>query len=297
MIMNFSHHDALFKLFLGDITVAQDFLEIHLPPSLRRLCDFTTLKICPTSFVEDDLSYHTCDMLYSVDTAKGAGYIYCLIEHQSRPDKLMAFRLMRYSLAAMKQHIDQGFTQLPLVIPLLFYHGGNNYPYSTCWLDCLSQKELAKDIYFNPFLLVDVTAISDNEIMTHRRVALLELVQKHIRQRDMLALTDKIGTLMDQWPLPLEFRKGIMYYIAKAGDTNDVKRFMSKLSQRKSSYQEEMMSIAQKLEELGLQKGLQKGRQEGIYHVARQLLIEGVDRLLVKKYTGLSDEELNRLAH
>jgi predicted transposase YdaD len=28
-----SHHDALFKKFLGDINVARDFLDIHLPAS------------------------------------------------------------------------------------------------------------------------------------------------------------------------------------------------------------------------------------------------------------------------
>lgn len=35
----------------------------------------------------------------------------------------MAFRLMRYAIAAMQRHLDKGHTQLPLVIPLLFYHG------------------------------------------------------------------------------------------------------------------------------------------------------------------------------
>ncbi|VFT72861.1 putative YhgA-like transposase [Klebsiella aerogenes] len=32
----------------------------------------------------------------------------------------MAFRLMRYAIAAMQRHLDKGHTQLPLVIPLLF---------------------------------------------------------------------------------------------------------------------------------------------------------------------------------
>ncbi|WP_425393802.1 Rpn family recombination-promoting nuclease/putative transposase [Candidatus Arsenophonus triatominarum] len=30
-----SQHDSLFKKFLGDIAVARNFLQIHLPPHLR----------------------------------------------------------------------------------------------------------------------------------------------------------------------------------------------------------------------------------------------------------------------
>ncbi len=38
-------------------------------------------------------------------------------EHQSSADRHMAFRLMRYAIAAMQRHLDKGHTQLPLVIP------------------------------------------------------------------------------------------------------------------------------------------------------------------------------------
>lgn len=51
------------------------------------------------------------------------GYIYVVIEHQSKPEELMAFRMMRYSIAAMQNHLDAGYKELPLVIPMLFYHG------------------------------------------------------------------------------------------------------------------------------------------------------------------------------
>ncbi len=93
MIINHSHHDALFKLFFADIAVARDFFEIHLPLVLRQRCNFNTLALCAGSFVESNLRNHCSDMLYSVRTNQGSGYIYCLAEHQSSPQKLMAFRL------------------------------------------------------------------------------------------------------------------------------------------------------------------------------------------------------------
>ncbi len=36
----------------------------------------------------------------------------------------------------------------------------------------------------------------DDEIVQHRRVALLELIQKHIRQRDLMGLIDQLVVLL-----------------------------------------------------------------------------------------------------
>lgn len=82
------------------------------------MCDLTTLQLESGSFLEENLRTHFADVLYSLKTAEGEGYIYTLIEHQSSPDRHMAFRLMRY-IAAMQKHLDSRHEQLPL----LFSHG------------------------------------------------------------------------------------------------------------------------------------------------------------------------------
>lgn len=72
-----------------------------------------------------------------------------------------------------------------------FYHGVDSpYPYSLCWLDEFDDPETARQLYGAAFPLVDITVVSDDEVMQHRRMALLELVQKHIRERDLMVLVD-----------------------------------------------------------------------------------------------------------
>lgn len=47
----------------------------------------------------------------------------------------MAFRLLRYAVAAMQRHLDAGHKTLPLVIPVLFYQGKRSpYPWPMNWL-------------------------------------------------------------------------------------------------------------------------------------------------------------------
>ncbi|CRY41067.1 putative transposase [Yersinia enterocolitica] len=176
-------HDALFKNFMTQPATACDLLEFHLPPELRQLCDLSTLRLESGSFIENNLRACYSDVLYSLKTTAGDGYVYALIEHQSSPDKHMAFRMMRYAIAAMQSHLEAGNDQLPLVIPMLFYHGMvTPYPYPMSWLHAFNQPALAGRLYSRDFPLIDVTVIPDNEIMTHRRIALLELLQKHIRR-------------------------------------------------------------------------------------------------------------------
>ncbi|MEC5320394.1 Rpn family recombination-promoting nuclease/putative transposase [Brenneria populi subsp. brevivirga] len=302
-------HDAICKQFLGDIEVARDFLAIHLPPDIRGRCDFSTLQLESASFIDEDLRARVSDMLYSLRTTAGQGYIYCLIEHQSRPEKLMAFRLLRYCLAAMQQHLAQGHKQLPLVVPLLFYQGRRRpYPYSLRWLDGFADPSLAQRLYVRDFPLVDLTVIPDEEIKTHRRAALLELVQKHIRTRDMLELARDIGLLFERWQVPLTQKRALLFYIAQTGNTSRPADFIERVAAPLSTDREEIMTIAQQLEQIGFEKGIRSGMEKGIEQgieqgmkagarrIARRLLMSGMARKQIQHITQLSDEEMAQLS-
>lgn len=156
-------HDAVFKRFLRHPETANDFLMLYLPEAIRQRCDFATLRLQSASFIDEDLRAWYSDVLWSVRTTCGAGYIYVVIEHQSSPDNHMAFRLMRYAIAAMQRHLDAGHKTLPLVVPMLFYHGATSpYPFSLNWLDEFADPQLAKKLYGNQFPLIDVTVMPDD---------------------------------------------------------------------------------------------------------------------------------------
>lgn len=303
-------HDALFKQFLTHPETARDFLDVHLPPALRQACDLNTLRLESSSFIEEDLRAYYSDVLYSLKAGQGDGYIYALIEHQSSPDRHMGFRLMRYAIAAMQRHLDAGNDKLPLVIPILFYHGQvTPYPYPMNWLQEFSEPQLAGQLYGNDFPLVDVTVISDDEIMTHRRMAILELLQKHVRQRDLAELLEQLVTLLLAGYTNNEQLTSLINYMLQVGDTAAPENFIRELARRSPQHEEVLMTIAQKLEQKGIEKGRlegiqlgeAKGRQEGVLEgklqVARIMLANGIDRDSVMKMTGLTADDLAQIRH
>ncbi|MCU8386805.1 Rpn family recombination-promoting nuclease/putative transposase [Vibrio vulnificus] len=303
-----SIHDGLFKSFLTVPETAKDFLDIHLPLHIKEICNLDTLQLQPSSFLEEALIPYYSDVLYSMETESGIGYVYALIEHQSRPDKHMGFRMMRYAIAAMKQHLDAGNETLPLVVPLLFYHGRiSPYPYSSNWLDEFEHPEIAKALYSQDFPLVDVTVIPDDEIIQHKRVALLELVQKHVRQRDLLDFTETVVTLLLERLITASQLDSLVEYLLRVGETSNLEDLMRTLAKQVPEHEEKFMTVAEQLEargrEQGLQQGLQKGRQEGRQEgeqeakvaIAKKMLAAGLDKALISETTGLSEQELSVL--
>lgn len=66
------------------------------------------------------------------------------------------------------------------------------YLYSLRWLALFCQTEQATALYNRHFLLIDVTIIPVKEIMRHRSMAALTLLQKHNRQRDLRSLINRL---------------------------------------------------------------------------------------------------------
>lgn len=307
-------HDLAFRLFLADPATAKDFMQLHLPPELQAVCDFDTMTLESGSFVEEQLRPYFSDVLYSLKTSAGDGYLHVLIEHQSSPDTNMAFRLLRYAVAAMQRHLDAGHKQLPLVIPVLFYAGKRRpYPYSTRWLDNIALPGLAKKLYTEGFPLVDVTIIPDDTIMGHRSMAALTLLQKHIHRRELAELLDRLVVILLAEPLSEQQLVALINYMLQAGETSDAHRFVQELAQRVPQHEDKLMTIAQQLKqegiargieqgiaqgiEQGIEKGIEKGRTEAKLAVARKMLRNGFSPDIVMEMTGLSAAELASIHH
>ncbi|EDT7403112.1 Rpn family recombination-promoting nuclease/putative transposase, partial [Salmonella enterica subsp. enterica] len=81
--------------------------------------------------------------------------------------------------------------------------------------------------------------------------------------------------------------------------------FVRELAQRVPQHGDTLMTIAQQLEQKGIEKGraegLQLGEQRGIekgkLEVARTMLQNGIDRNTVMKMTGLTEDNLAQIRH
>lgn len=112
----------------------------------------------------------------------------------------------------------------------------------------------------------------------------------------MLELAQDIGLLFNLWALTPELRKALLTYIIQAGNTHSVSDFTRILTENLPQHQEEIMTIAQQLEQIGFNKGMEQGIKISAQQIAHQLLLKGIDSDTVQQITGLTQDEVEQLA-
>ena len=123
----------------------------------------------------------------------------------------------------------------------------------------------------------------------------MEIVQKHIRARDVLSLAHKIiATLQDQ-EITRDLYIDLLKYIISESDSPDFEGFFEILIKEAPQYKETTMNISERLQEKGFNAGMLQGKLEGKveakFAVARNLLkhhigLEIVDHALFSQPSG-----------
>ena len=160
---------------------------------------------------------------------------------------------------------------------------------------------------------MDITIVPDDEIMQHRRIALLELIQKHIRERDLIGLVDRITTLLVRGFTNDSQVQTLFNYLLQCGDTSRFTRFIEEIAERSPLQKERLMTIAERLRQEGHQIGWQEGKiegwqegkleglQEGMHEqaikIALRMLEQGFEREIVLATTQLTDADIPPNCH
>lgn len=313
-------HDALAKGFLSDPTVAREFLELYLSADVKGICNFDTLQIEPTSYIDEDLKMHCADITYRLELKDKTNfvYVYTLVEHQSTPVALMPFRILKYQVAIIQNHLTRYEHKnnkknpiLPLVVPIVFYNGTDSpYPCKVDIAEMFEHRDLFDKIQLGRFKLVDLTITNNEEILKHGKVAVLEMLAKHISVRDFSIVKDYIMSALvaghNDHLSELLFK--IAYaYLSTARENDELLELSDEIIKQLPNYKEIVMTHTETLLQKGIQQGMQQGRQEGrqegveegIYkagkEIAKNLLKSGVDINTIKNATYLSDAELAEL--
>ena len=289
-------HDSFFRASMQHIEVARDFLQAHIPHHIAKRLDFNSLKIEPNSYIDKDHREVISDILYSVSIDDRQGYIYTLVEHQATAQTLMPYRLMKYIFGIFDHHLktQKGKQKtLPIVLPLIVYNGKESpYPHSVNFYDYFAQPALAQKLMFNgPFKLVDLTTEPDERLRRHKQAAVMEILEKHIRTRDILPTLEflaKSGLLEKLQQLGAgEYLAFTLNYVLAKGEASNVNKVIELLADTLPN--EDIMTIAEKLEK--------RGAEQARLDMAKSLLTSGVSPEKIAQASGLSLSKIQTLKH
>jgi len=304
-----SPHDAFFCKMMSDQRVAKDFMLQYLPKRILEKVDLNTLKKIDSHFINKNLQRQTSDVLFSVFFGGSPGYIYVLVEHQSTPQKLMPFRIVSYQVEIIKKHLKRFRGDvLPVVYPIVFYNGEKPYSYSNDIFDLFgANKALAQQVMFQPFHLVDLTKIEDNDLRAHVWSGVMGLLMKHIRADDITevikVMLNELKRVIEQDPDGQTFDI-IMSYIFLRGRVKDIEQLKKVIVQKLPTGEPAMKTIAEQIidsyKDDYIREGMQRGMQQGVskrnIEIVKNLLKEKASHHFIAKVTGLSVLEVKAVA-
>ncbi len=266
--------DKFFKQSMRDKRVARGFFQQHLPLELKSLINFDTLKINHSSFIDEEFRHYESDLVYEVRTGdRRSGYLYLLLEKQSSIDRMMAFRVYRYSLLLLEHHRQKAGVrkdELPIIYPMVIYSGKAKWTAPQSIVDLFSDPELAKT-YWNKYQLIDLQRLNDSTLASNTWAGLMQISLKNQKVIELKSFLEQLFGLLEQvaYDDELDYAKLVMKYVFQGLEAKGREVFIEVAdAQRSNRLRGEAMTLAQEFEEygrqMGLAQGLQLGKQQGL---------------------------------
>ena len=123
--------DEAFKKIFQDREIFFEFLQMFLPDIVSKYSiTLDSLILENIEKISSSLRSKRADVIYRIKTKDLEAFIFVLLEHQSRKDYLMPFRMLEYTVAIWRHFIDEVGEKakrkqfkLPPVIPIVLYDG------------------------------------------------------------------------------------------------------------------------------------------------------------------------------
>ena len=285
------------------------------------------LIVSQNSFVTSELRYREADIVYKIRNKN----VVILIEHQTRVDYRMAYRILNYQIEIMRVNEVENPRKEDkecLVIPIVLYTGKEK------WTAKNYIKEIQERLYeekiikrgeielgtLGYYALVDVNNYTKEELLKEEGIlSKIMLIEKERNTKDLVRTMFEIKEKIQN-----DKNKEIVYTtmelaLNKKFGTKVARKIMEKIIGKESGDMlavEEMVLKENKMlrdegrkigisegkkigisegKKIGISEGKLIGIDEGIIRVAKEMLKNGVDDEYVEKYTHLSKEKIEKL--
>ena len=199
--------------------------------------------------------------------------------------------------------MDKEIGKLPIVIPLVVYHGKANWRIASSLGDMLNgYSEFPEDlkVYVPNFdyLLYDVTGYSDEEIkgMAQTKIGLTllrdifsaepeKLLESFYRSVEYLNELEDRQTGIEYFETMIRYLLGAKSKLTK----KDMKEMIERIGNIFPEGSELSMTLADILREEGMEKGVEKGMQKSLVEMANQGLIAKFKKVPTDISKGIED--------
>lgn len=282
-------HDKIFKEILDNKKEGVKLLNKYLDLKIEE----KDIEKYTRKFVLPELENRESDVIYKLKNEQ----IFFLIEHQTKVDYSMPFRMLEYIVEIMRSVVSREKMQnksekLPIVVPIVIYTGKENWKVPRLLQE--RQAYYGKTNLEFKYNLVDGSKISKEELMKENSILskaillekldnpeeILEIL-KEITKKDLDSDEKYFINLILKYLLPEKIRENEKVEILEnlKGKENDTM----------------FIDILRKYFDDKEKAAVQTAVNEGITNVVKEMLKNNADEEFIKKVTKISNQELKEI--
>ncbi len=300
-----NEHDKILRKSLDNKNEVAKFLNKTL--NLKKKIEANNLEKYNSSFVAKDLRNQESDVIYKIKDKD----VFFLIEHQTKIDYSMAFRILEYQISIIKSSINfkqvkrKGY-KYPTIISIVLHTGGEKWNGETNFQDIQEILEGYGNMGIGRYILVDVNDFSEEELLEEDTFLSKVMLIEKTRNTENLGIylqkiVEKMNNRKDIYTVEQrELLSTIIEMILRKKIGNDLSVKLIKELNKKED--EDMLAVLEMIdrenamiEARGVRKGTRLGARKKQIEIAKKMLKKNMPINEIAEITGLKEKEINNM--
>ncbi len=300
-------HDKIFRTVLDRKSDAIALIN----KALNTQLEVQDIEKYNSSFINKVFQNREADIVYKIKDRS----IFILIEHQTKVDYLMPYRILEYEVAIMQSAIDldkikNKESKIPLVISIVLYTGNKKWN-AKKYLEENQEKIEGIENGLGNYNLIDINELTEKDLLEDNSfISKMMLIEKSKNTENIVEILEKIvkitkeedkDTLRRIISIILEEKIGITKakeLIEKMeGDEGNMLAVVDMIRRENQMY----IEIGKKE---GKIEGKKEGKKEGVKQgelkekikIVTNMLKEKFNIETIQKITGINKEEIEKIA-
>ena len=294
-----NEHDKVFRTILSDKKEAVIFINKTLKLNLKE----DEIEKYKENYITENLINKETDIVYKIKNKN----VFILIEHQTKIDYSMPFRIMEYQFKITKSAVEIKKLKLkeykiPIVIPIVLYTGRKKWNVKEYIKDAQESFKQYNGEELGRYKLVDVNNFTEEELLKEKTfLSKAMLIERKSDDENIVNYLERtVNVLLNNNEFTQEQRNFlivILDLILRRKIKNDeiINKLIEKL---KNKEEKEMLAILDAIDEENeriLQQGIREGIRKTKISNAQKMKKANLDIKLIMEITGLSKKEIENL--
>ena len=304
-------HDNGYKFLLFSKKAFMELLRSFVKGGWAEQIDEASLVRVDKTFILPDFKNKESDVIYRARLKDKEVIFYVLLELQSSVDFLIPFRLLLYMIEIWRDIIknvprevaERKNFRLPVIVPIVLYNNKAKWSVPVNFKETLAASDLfGCQVVDFQYILINVHSYDEKQLLDlSSLISAVFLVDQAEDLEEIIEWLKKLTVTvkqLDEEDFAL-FKRWTERILTRNIQPEEKKEVANILLETRPEEVEQMISnverVLKKTYQDAEKKGIEQGIELSMSKVARQMLIEGIDLEIIKRCTGLSDEEIEKL--